>query len=222
MAAEPNPFVYEVFDLLHLDGRSLLDEPLEERRRLLASRPAHGPAGPAERAHRGRRDRVLRGGPDARPRGDHGQGPAIAVRAGQAHRSLAEGQDPARSRSSSSAAGRRARARAVDLGALLVGVYEDGELRYAGKVGAGFTADRRAELLAALGPLAAEASPFSPPVPRAGGPRRPMAQPAARRPRRVRRLDGRRPRPPGRLQGHRAREGPAQGHPRAPEGLAIL
>ena len=37
LAAEPNPFVYEVFDLLHLDGRSLLDEPLEERRRLLAT-----------------------------------------------------------------------------------------------------------------------------------------------------------------------------------------
>src|SRR3954452_13649810 len=36
-AAEPTPFVYEVFDLLHLDGRSLLDEPLEQRRRLLAS-----------------------------------------------------------------------------------------------------------------------------------------------------------------------------------------
>src|SRR5262245_43317718 len=33
----PNPFVYEVFDLLHLDGRSLLAEPLEERRRLLGS-----------------------------------------------------------------------------------------------------------------------------------------------------------------------------------------
>ena len=36
VAAEPTPFVYEVFDLLHLDGRSLLDETLEERRRLLA------------------------------------------------------------------------------------------------------------------------------------------------------------------------------------------
>ena len=35
-ADEPSPFVYEVFDLLHLDGRSLLEEPLEERRRLLA------------------------------------------------------------------------------------------------------------------------------------------------------------------------------------------
>jgi bifunctional non-homologous end joining protein LigD len=30
------PFVYEAFDLLHLDGRSLVDEPLETRRRLLA------------------------------------------------------------------------------------------------------------------------------------------------------------------------------------------
>jgi bifunctional non-homologous end joining protein LigD len=29
LAAEPTPFVYEVFDLLHLDDRSLLDEPLE-------------------------------------------------------------------------------------------------------------------------------------------------------------------------------------------------
>src|SRR5512143_3664402 len=36
-AAEPIPFVYEIFDLLHLDGRPLVDEPLEERRRLLAS-----------------------------------------------------------------------------------------------------------------------------------------------------------------------------------------
>jgi bifunctional non-homologous end joining protein LigD len=55
---------------------------------------------------------------------------------------------------------------AVDLGALLVGVYEDGLLRYAGKVGAGFTASRRAELLAALEPLAADEPPFTPPPPR--------------------------------------------------------
>src|SRR5205823_14392642 len=33
--------------------------------------------------------------------------------------------------------------KAVDLGALLVGVHEDGVLRYAGKVGAGFTTDSR-------------------------------------------------------------------------------
>ena len=35
---EPAPIVYQAFDLLHLDGRSLLDVPLEERKRLLRSR----------------------------------------------------------------------------------------------------------------------------------------------------------------------------------------
>ena len=110
-AAEPNPFVYEVFDLLHLDGRSLLDEPLEERRRLLAERPPTGPARPAERARRGRRDRVLRGRPGAGPRGDHGQGPPLAVRPGQADRPLAEGQDPSRAGARRRRLGRRARAR---------------------------------------------------------------------------------------------------------------
>jgi bifunctional non-homologous end joining protein LigD len=56
---------------------------------------------------------------------------------------------------------------AADLGALLVGVYEDETLRYAGKVGAGFTRDTRAELLAALAHLGADVSPFADPVPRA-------------------------------------------------------
>ncbi len=57
--------------------------------------------------------------------------------------------------------------RAVDLGALLVGVYEDGALRYAGKIGAGFTNANRDELLAAVAPLAAPESPFATPPPRA-------------------------------------------------------
>ena len=38
MKGEPAPIVYEVFDLLHLDGRSLVDVPLEERKRLLKDR----------------------------------------------------------------------------------------------------------------------------------------------------------------------------------------
>jgi ATP-dependent DNA ligase len=57
--------------------------------------------------------------------------------------------------------------KAVDLGALLVGVYEHGDLHYAGKIGAGFTNANRAELLAAVAPLAAEAPPFATPPPRA-------------------------------------------------------
>jgi bifunctional non-homologous end joining protein LigD len=163
---EPTPFVYEVFDLLHLDGRSLLDEPLEERRSLLAG--------------------VLR--PDPRVRlSEHIEADGIAFFEAARARSL-EGI-MAKDRHSPYVPGARSMAwqkikirpeqelvvggwvtgagKAVDLGALLVGVYEGGALRYAGKIGAGFTNSNRAELLAAVAPLAAPDSPFAGPVPRA-------------------------------------------------------
>lgn len=166
VASEPTPFVYEVFDLLHLDGRSLLDEPLEERRRLLTS--------------------VLR--PDPRVRlSEHIEGDGIAFFEAARARGL-EGI-MAKDRHSRYLPGARSDrwqkikirpeqelvvggwvkglGKAVDLGALLVGVYQDGALRYAGKIGAGYTDANRAELLAAMGPLAAEASPFATAPPRA-------------------------------------------------------
>src|SRR3954469_17312355 len=165
-AAEPNPFVYEVFDLLHLDGRSLLDEPLEERRRLLAG--------------------ILR--PDPRVRlSEHVEADGIAFFEAARTRGL-EGVT-AKDRGSGDLPGARrdrwqkikigpeqelvvggwatGTGKAVELGAILVGVYEDGGLRYAGKIGAGFTNANRAELLTALGRLAADESPFATPPPRA-------------------------------------------------------
>ena len=50
----------------------------------------------------------------------------------------------------------------TDLGALLVGHYEDGELRYAGKVGTGFTRATLHELAERLAPLVRDTSPFAP------------------------------------------------------------
>ena len=161
-----NPFVYEVFDLLHLDGRSLLAEPLDERRRLLKA--------------------VLR--PDPRVRlSEDIAGEGLAFFEAAKVRGL-EGI-MAKDRRSPYEPGKRTMAwqkikirpeqelvvggwtrgtgRAVDLGALLVGVYEKGALRYAGKVGAGFTGATRDELLAALASLPAEESPFATPPPRA-------------------------------------------------------
>ncbi|HEX2471041.1 MAG TPA: non-homologous end-joining DNA ligase [Candidatus Limnocylindrales bacterium] len=160
-----NPFVYEVFDLLYLDGRSLLDEPLEVRRRLLAD--------------------VLR--PDPRVRlSEDIEGEGIAFYEAAQARGLegimakdrrAPYQPGARTMSWQKikirpeqelivGGWKRGLGSAVDLGALLVGVYEDGALRYAGKVGAGFTRDSRAELLAALAPLAVDEPPFDGPLPR--------------------------------------------------------
>jgi DNA ligase D-like protein (predicted ligase) len=49
----------------------------------------------------------------------------------------------------------------TDLGALLVGYYEDGRLRYAGKVGTGFTRATLADLAARLEPLRRDTSPFA-------------------------------------------------------------
>jgi DNA ligase D-like protein (predicted ligase) len=49
----------------------------------------------------------------------------------------------------------------TDLGALLLGVYEDGRLRYAGKVGTGFTRATLRDLAERLAPLRSERSPFA-------------------------------------------------------------
>jgi bifunctional non-homologous end joining protein LigD len=160
------PFVYEVFDLLHLDGRSLLGEPLAERRRLLAG--------------------VLRADPRVRLSEDV-VGTGLAFFEAARVRGL-EGI-MAKDRRSTYVPGLRTKAwqkvkirpeqelvvggwtrgvgRSVELGALLVGVYEDGRLRYAGKVGAGITNTLRDELLARLAALAADETPFSPEPPRA-------------------------------------------------------
>ena len=165
-AAVPTPFVYEVFDLLHLDGRSLVDEPLEARRRLLS--------------------RVLR--PDPRVRlSEHIETDGVAFFEAARQRGL-EGI-MAKDRRSPYLPGKRSdrwqkvkirpeqelvvggwvtgTGKAVELGALLVGVYERGALRYAGKIGAGFTNSNRDEILAAVAPLAADESPFAAPPPRA-------------------------------------------------------
>ena len=166
VAAEPTPFVYEVFDLLHLDGRSLLDEPLEERRRLLAG--------------------VLR--PDPRVRlSEHIEGDGVAFFEAARVRGL-EGIMAKDRHGRYIPGGRTDRwqkikirpeqelvlggwvtgtGSAIDLGALLVGVHENGALVYAGKIGAGFTQGNRAELLAAVAPLAAPEPPFATPPPKA-------------------------------------------------------
>jgi bifunctional non-homologous end joining protein LigD len=162
----PTPFVYEVFDLLHLDGRSLLEAPLSERRARLAD--------------------VLRADPRVRL-SEHVEAAGIAFFEAARVRGLEgmmakDGRSPYRPGIRSDrwlkvkirpeqelvvggwVAGT---GKAVELGALLVGVHEHGALRYAGKIGAGFTDASRANLLAAVAGLATDDPPFVPPPPRA-------------------------------------------------------
>ena len=163
---ETTPFVYEVFDLMWLDGRSLLDEPLDVRRKLLKDvlradprvRLSEDVAADGLAFFEAARDRALEG-IMAKDRGSRYQ---------PGKRTMAWQKIKIRPEQELVVGGwAKGTGKAVDLGALLVGVYEDGKLRYAGKVGAGFNDASRAELLATLATLAADEQPFAEPPPRA-------------------------------------------------------
>ncbi len=150
---------YQAFDLLYLDGRSLLDVPLTERKKLLHL--------------------VLRDGAHVRFAG-HVVGEGQAFLAAAAERGL-EGV-VAKLRSSRYEPGVRGstwlkvklrpeqelvvggwtprRDAAWELGALVVGVYEDDQLRFVGKVGSGFSARAARTLQEQLADLATAESPF--------------------------------------------------------------
>ena len=153
--------VYQAFDLLQADGQSLLAVPLEERKKLLALllRPhphvrycdhvvADGPAFlAAVRAH-GLEGVVAK---RRRSRYEPGQrsGALQKVKIRPEQDLVVGGWTPSRTNPR-------------DLGALAVGVHEEGRLRFAGKVGSGFTQRARAALLSELAALASDQPPFDP------------------------------------------------------------
>jgi bifunctional non-homologous end joining protein LigD len=159
--------VYQAFDLLYLDGRSLLRVPLDGRKRLLRS--------------------VLRESNRVRY-ASHVDGDGRAFYAAASKMGL-EGI-LAKLRRSTYESGRRSPAwlkikirpeqelvvggwtpgegNAKDLGALAVGVYEDDKLRFAGKVGSGFTGKWRTELRRRLADLETDRPPFDPAPDRRG------------------------------------------------------
>ena len=76
--------LYQAFDLLYLDGRSLLNVPLEDRKRLLRSVLKDHPRVRLRGPRRGRGQGLLRGGEGSRARGDRSPsfGAAATSRAG--------------------------------------------------------------------------------------------------------------------------------------------
>jgi DNA ligase D-like protein (predicted ligase) len=160
------PVVYCVFDVLELDGEELAHRPLHERRSRLASAIRPGAALQLTEAWRGDSQRRFA---EACRSGWEG---LIAKRADAPY-------VPGRSRDwlklkcvweqelviggYTEPAGSR-----TDFGALLVGYYEDGRLRYAGKVGTGYTAATLRDLGARLRQLETPESPFADarPIPR--------------------------------------------------------
>ena len=151
---------YAVFDLLERDGASLLKRPLKERRGALE-------AVLGDRSVRRLSRRLGKNGPRAYETARQKQWEGVIAKD---ETSLYE--PGVRSRSwlkvkvrkqsefviggFTAPVGSRAH-----LGALLIGLYDGTRLRYAGKVGSGYTGESLADLATRLAPLRSEKSPFA-------------------------------------------------------------
>ncbi|HEY2435533.1 MAG TPA: DNA ligase D, partial [Solirubrobacteraceae bacterium] len=156
------PVVYAVFDLLYLDGRSLIELPYEERRRCLQELELGGsawrvPAGrPGEGAAllKATREQGLEGVVakrlDSRYEPGRRSGAWVKVKNTLRQELVIGGWIPGEGR------------RSKRIGALLMGYFEDREFVYAGRVGTGFTESTLDDLARRLEPLRRDGSPFAP------------------------------------------------------------
>jgi bifunctional non-homologous end joining protein LigD len=159
--AGSDPAVLLLFDVLHLQGRSLLRLPYTERRDILAGLQLAGPSWQAPPAFAGNGAEAVRLSKEQGLEGvmakrlaspylpGRRSGDWIKVKNIRAQEVVIGGWRPGSGR------------RAGTIGALLLGLPGNGGLTYAGKVGTGFTDDMLADLLARLSRLARSTSPFS-------------------------------------------------------------
>ncbi len=160
--AASTPVVYAIFDLLYLDGHSLMGLPYTERRRRLEELELSGPAWRVPAVHPGAGSRLLEAteaqgleGVVAKrldSRYEPGRRGGAWVKVKNTHREelVIGGWLPGEGR------------RSERIGALLMGYYEEGHFRYAGRVGTGFTERTLDDLATRLKQLRRDTTPFDP------------------------------------------------------------
>ncbi len=160
------PVVYAIFDLLYLDGHNLMARPYAERREHLEDLGLSGPAWRVPAAHPGHGRQLLNATGaqglegivakrlDSRYEPGRRTGAWIKIKHLRRQELVIGGWIPGEGR------------RTDSIGALLMGHYEgDGDarrLRYAGRVGTGFTERTLDQLRERLAPLRSHVAPFSP------------------------------------------------------------
>jgi len=146
LAAE-YPVTYLAFDLLHLDGRLVLDLPYRQRRALLEELQLYGPSWQTPPSFTG-----VAGFDVQKVSVQHGLEGIVAKR-------LDSRYEPGRR------TGNWRKVKNIRRQEALVGVQEDGGLAYAGHVGTGFTDRALRQLTERLAPLRRDTSPFAAPLP---------------------------------------------------------
>jgi bifunctional non-homologous end joining protein LigD len=155
------PVVYAIFDLLYLDGHSLIELPYRERRERLEELELGGRAWRVPAAHPNGGERLLEATKaqglegvvakrlDSRYEPGRRSGAWLKVKNTLRQELVIGGWVPGEGR------------RSKRIGALLMGYYADGAFTYAGRVGTGFTESTLDELAAKLEPLRRKDSPFT-------------------------------------------------------------
>jgi bifunctional non-homologous end joining protein LigD len=156
-----SPVVYAIFDLLYLDGHSLMGLPYAQRRERLEALGLSGPAWRVPAAHPGAGQVLLDATAaqglegvvakrlDSRYDPGRRSGGWLKIKHTRRQELVIGGWIPGEGR------------RTDRIGALLMGYHEpDGTLRYAGRVGTGFTDATLSDLAARLAPLCRTDSPF--------------------------------------------------------------
>src|SRR3954447_4163616 len=159
--AQAIPVTYMIFDVVYLDGEPLMGRPYRERRAQLESLGLRGPAWSVPASFEGAGRDVLEA---ARQQGLEG---IVAKRLTSTYQPGKRTSDWLKIKNTwrqevviggwLPGKGRRQ----GRIGALLVGVYDHGRLRYAGRVGTGFDEATLADLGRRLEPLRRPASPFA-------------------------------------------------------------
>ena len=162
------PVMYAIFDLLYLDGHSLMELPYRERRERLEALNLSGTAWRVPAAHPGEGKLLLEATAkqglegivakrlDCRYEPGRRSGNWLKIKHTMRQELVIGGWVPGEGR------------RTKRIGALLMGFYENGAFVYAGRVGTGFTEQTLDELQKRLAPLRRETSPFdkAPKLPR--------------------------------------------------------
>jgi bifunctional non-homologous end joining protein LigD len=160
--AGATPVTYVIFDLLWLDGHSLMREPYATRRERLAALALSGVSWQTPEHVVGEGETLLAAVAEQRLEG------VVAKRLGSRYQPGARTREWVKVKRVwrqelvvggwMSGKGKRS----ASIGALLLGVYEaDGQLRYVGRVGSGFSDDELGRLSRLLAPLARAKSPFT-------------------------------------------------------------
>jgi bifunctional non-homologous end joining protein LigD len=155
------PVVYAIFDLIYLDGHSLMELPYTERRQQLEALGLGGRAWRVPAAHPGEGAALLAATEqqglegivakrlDSRYEPGRRGGAWLKIKHTHRQELVIGGWIPGEGR------------RAERIGALLMGYYRDGAFVYAGRVGTGFTEKTLDALARKLKPLRRKATPFT-------------------------------------------------------------